>query len=148
MRLGEGDHGARLQCDNVDVHVVAHVGGIDETRGGPAAICAGHDGALGVLVPGDDRFRLVEARHGLVDLADPVEAGGRLACVVQGPWQARRQIGVMARREPMCRALIGDLDLPIDDEQYALRACVRLGGVTAASSADFHHIMREGFGKS
>ena len=37
MRLGERDDGARLQGDDGDMHVVAHVGRVDEARRRPSA---------------------------------------------------------------------------------------------------------------
>ncbi len=42
MGLGEGDHRAGLEGDDVDMHVVAQVGRIDEAGRRPAPVRVGH----------------------------------------------------------------------------------------------------------
>ena len=69
---------ARLEGDDVDMHVVAQIVGIDEARRRPAARGAGHRQRHDVLLVAEERLGHLDALDALVELADPVEARGAL----------------------------------------------------------------------
>lgn len=87
----ERNHTARLEGDDVHVHVVAHVGHVDKAGGFPAAFGARHLDDGGVVAVGDEGFRYVQAFNLLVVLAQPVEGDVGLAVVAQAPLGARGQ---------------------------------------------------------
>ncbi len=120
--LGEGDHRAGLEGDDVDVHVVAQVGRIDEARRRPAPVGAGHGVAHHVLLVGDEGLGRVDALDRLVALADPVEGHAALRGVCAFPVAGRRQEGVAARPQQMARALDRQRQVALDDEEDALGA--------------------------
>lgn len=57
VRLGKGDDAAGRKGHNVDVHVVAQVGRVDEAGGGPGAVGAGHGGRAHIPLVGDEGIR-------------------------------------------------------------------------------------------
>ncbi|CRQ98482.1 hypothetical protein PAERUG_P45_London_17_VIM_2_12_12_02934 [Pseudomonas aeruginosa] len=146
--LGEGDHAARLEVDDVDVHVVAHVAHVDEAGGAPAAFGVRHHQRLDVLLVGDEGFRQRYAVDLLVVLADPVEAGvlaGGIAHLVVG---ARRNEGVAARLHGVDLALQGQAQLALDDEQHGLGVGILLRFVAATVGRQFDDVLREGLGEA
>ena len=81
MGFGERDDGARLERDDGDVHVVAHVGRVDEAGRRPLAVGVGHGDRRDVVLVGEDRLGHVDAVDAVVGFADPVEAHRRAAFV-------------------------------------------------------------------
>ena len=134
MRLRERDGPARLEVDDVDVHVVAQVRQVDEPRRGPGAVGAGHRQRIDVLLVRHERRRYVEAVDALVGLADPVERRRPGQPVVQRPVRARRQVGVAARPQVVVPAVEGERSRPSTHEQHRLGRRVRLGVVGAAAA--------------
>ena len=92
--FGKWNDGAGLQGDDVDVHVVAQIGGFDKARGCPFALGSGHGDGLYFLIGRDKSGWRVESFDLFVSLAYPMEAGGFGAGAAQGPFGCRRDIGI------------------------------------------------------
>ena len=100
VRLGERDHPAGLEVDDVDVHVVAHVERVDEPlvlqRPSVPGICA----RLDVGLVGDERLAARRCRR---PARRPCGSSGsaprRRRVVAQRPVGARREEGVAARAQ-------------------------------------------------
>ena len=135
------------QGDDVDVHVVAQVGGVDEPGGAPAIVGVGHPADRLVLLVGDEGGRRLDAVDRLVALPHPVEADGRRPAVEQRPGAAGRQESVAAGLQQVRLAVDGDGRLALDHEQHALGAGIGLRPVAAAAGEHFHDVLRERLGK-
>ena len=149
MRLGEGNDRARLERHDGHVHVVAHVGGIDEARRRPArrSVPGIGVGAISCLV-GEEGFRRVEALDRLVGLANPVEAGG----AVPSLRTVQSLAGGMKANPPGRRLCFLPASmtrqLALDHEQRAFGAGIGLRPVAAAAGRDLHDVLRERLGKA
>ena len=148
MGLQEGDRGAGLEGDDGDRHVVAHVAGVDESGGRPAAIRARHGIGGDVALVEDYGVGPVDAVHGLVGLADPAEAQRLLAAVAQRPARGGRKIGVAARAHPVRGAAQFERRGALENEQRGFGLGIRLGTVGSAAGADLKDALREGFGEA
>ncbi|MNF91031.1 hypothetical protein D3C84_736190 [compost metagenome] len=127
------------------MHVVAHVGHVDEARGNPGAVGAGHRDWLNVLLVGDEGFRQRQTFNHLVVLADPVEGDVLGAVVAQAPLGGRWNEGVAAFFQGVRLALQGDVDFAFDDEQHRFGVLVQLRALAAAFWRQLHDVLREGF---
>src|SRR5690554_7102547 len=99
MGLVKGNHRTRLEGDDIDVHVVAHIIGINETCGGPASFCARHGNRLNVVLVNDESLGHVDTVDLLVSLAYPVETYRRVGFIAQLTVTSRRQEGVATRHQ-------------------------------------------------
>ena len=148
MGLGEGDDRARLKRHHGDVHVVAHVGRIDEARRRPPAFGAGHRRRRNVLFVGEEGLRHINAIDGFVGLADPVEAHSCTAFVANRPSAGRRQEGKAAGTHHVGLAADGHAEFALDHEQAALGTFIGFRPVAAAAGCDLNDILRKRLGKA
>ncbi len=148
MGFGKGNDAARLEVDDGDVHVMGKVGGIDEARGGPGAVGAGHDDGLHVALAGNEGLGSGKARCRFIGLADPVEAGRCGTAIADAPGKARRDIGKQPGTHVVAGASNGQREGAIDHEQRGFCLGVRFWGGAAAAFRNFHNVLREGFGKA
>jgi hypothetical protein len=148
VRFCERNHAARLERNDVDVHVVTHVAGIDETRRHPAAFGARHRNRLDVLLVRDERFGKRHAIDGFIVLANPVKTRRILMTIAQLPVRAGRNERIPACLQNMQGALQSQFDLAFDDEQHAFGIRVLFGFFAAAARRHFHDVLRERLGES
>jgi hypothetical protein len=148
MRLRERDHRTGPERDDVDVHVVAQVGRVNEAGGHPGAIGAWHRDGFEVTFVGDKRRRHLEAIDLLISLPDPVEAEGVGAGVVQGPACSWRQERVAAALELVLFVTDRQHHLAVDDEEHSFRLGIVLGQVAAAAGGYLDDVLRKGLGEA
>ncbi len=148
MRLLERDDGAGLEGDDVDVHVVRHVVGLDEARRAPAVVGAGHPADGDILFVGDEGFWDRNAVDGFVGFADPMEADRSPGLVGERPFAAGGQVGVAAGAQGVGLAVDLERRLAGDDEQHAFGAGVGFGRGAAAAGRHVHDVLREGLGEA
>ena len=96
MRFGKGDDRSGFKCDDGDVHIVAHIGGIDKARGCPFAIRAGHNSRCDGLLVGHKGFRRINSLNRFIRLSDPMEPDRRAAVICDTISQRRGKISVSA----------------------------------------------------
>ena len=97
---------------------------------------------------GNDRIGRVQPFDKLIGLADPVEARGCCAVVLQAPFRAGGDIGIAAGAKPVGLAHHGQGDLTFDNEQNGLDPFIGFGAVAAAARQHLGDILREGFRKA
>ncbi len=148
MRFLERDDAAGLEGDDGDMHVVTQVVRIDEARCRPAARRARHRERNDVLFVAEHRLRPVDAFHGLVDLADPVEGGVLLAVVAQRRIRCRGQIGVAATLEPMGLASERDRDFASITNNTPCASTSGSGRSLPAAWRHVHDVLGKRLGKA
>jgi len=79
MRFGKGDDSAWLETHDIDMHVMAHVHGIDQAGGEPAAAGVFHGRRRQCLGVEGEAFRDGNSLHRLIGLADPMANRGDTA---------------------------------------------------------------------
>ena len=85
MGFQKRDNRARFKRDDSDVHIVAHIAGINKAGRGPFPVSIGHHGRGQVIIIGDDNIRQSQANNLFVRFAYPMKAQDLCALVVQGP---------------------------------------------------------------
>ncbi len=146
--FSEGDNRTRLERDDVDVHVVAHVAHVDEARGHPFAIGTRHGDRLDIVLVGHEGLGVGQAFDGLIALANPVETYRRRPGVAHAPFRRRRYERIAAGTHVIEGSLDRQRELSVHDEQHALGVRVMLRPVTAAAGAKLHDVLGKGFGEA
>src|SRR4029453_19450126 len=98
MGRRERDPRTGPERDDVDVHVVAQVGWVNEAGGHPGAVGAWHRDGFEVTLVGDKWRWCLEAIDLLISLPDPMEAEGAGTGVGQGQacaWRSERAAGAV-----------------------------------------------------
>ena len=148
MRFGKGDGAARLEGDDVHMHIVAQIIRIDKAGRRPDRVAIRHRCGRGSGIAGDKSLRPVDPLDRGVMLAHPVEDGVALAGRVGAPVRAGRDIGIAARPQVMRRAVDAQPQFAAGDEDHRLRVAVGLGRGAAAARRQRAQVMRECLGKA
>ncbi len=142
------DHTTGLKGDDVDVHVVPQIGGVDKARRGPGAICVGHDAGGDVRFIGDQDLGGLKAGYGDIGLADPVKAQGLRTGVRKLPLCARGQVGIAAGGEGVGGPIHRERRRAVGDKEDGLGRGLRLGLIRTAAGGYLHQIVRKRLGKA
>jgi len=148
MGLLERNDAAGLEGNDGNVHVVAHVGGVDKSAGRPSPVRVRHRVRCDVLFVGEKGVGRCQSGHGLIGLADPVKPGCPVARVPHAPVACRRDECITALLHAMLDAAVRYRQFAFDDKQDGLGAGIGFRLFAAAARCDFHNILRKRFRKS
>ena len=125
MRFEKRDHSTRLERNDRDMHIVAQICRVNETRGGPFSVGFRHDRRCDIILIGNNNLGMIKPRYSLVRLAHPVETQHLVTCVMKRPRGARGQVGVATLNQSVLRAIDLQRGCALDHKQNALRALIR-----------------------